>query len=265
MNIVIPIEQILEHVPGSPFSGGAAEPPRPANLRTIEGKPWLEYVMDTLPPKEYGRFLFTVQESCQRMSFLAELIRLHRPEAEVRIIPDGAKGPACAVMMASEELAGEELCIITGNQFVRRDLQELLEELRRISVDAGAVLFDSLHPRWPHVVLDEEGEIMEVSEASLLSRSALAGIYYFRQGGDFLRAAEQVIRKDNHVQGRFGLAPTLNELILAGKRISCTTIAAEEFIPLATGADFAELPHLSLRREAHEPRGSHLRVVSPLA
>lgn len=266
MNIVVPIEHVAECVGQHPnHSYSNVEPARPADLRTIEGKPWLEYVMDTLPPPDFGRFLFTVPESCQRMLFLGELIRLHRPEAEVRIVPDGTKGPACAVLMVSEHLATEELCIVPGNQFLRCDLREVLEELRRGSADAGAVVFDSLHPRWPHIQLDDDGKVMEVSETSLPSRSALAGIYYFRRGADFLRAVEQVIRKDSHVQGKFGLAPTLNELVLAGKRISCHTIAAENFVPLYTGTDFGELPQLSRRPSLTEHGASPLRVFSPLA
>ncbi|MFN0019026.1 MAG: hypothetical protein ACKVP0_12250 [Pirellulaceae bacterium] len=266
MNIVIPIEPIAEQVgQNNAQAYSYVEPARPADLRTIEGKPWLEYVMDALPPQEYGRFIFTVPESCQRMLFLGELIRLHRPGAEVRIVPDGAKGPACAVLMASEHLATEELCIVPGNQLLRCDLREVLDELRRSPADAGAVVFDSLHPRWPHIQLDDDGKVMEVSETSLLSRRALAGIYYFRRGADFLRAVEQVIRKDNHVQGKFGLAQTLNELVLAGKQISCCTIAAEDFIPLYTGADFGELPHLSPRPNMSEHRPPQFRVFSPLA
>lgn len=266
MNIIIPIEQITENLgqTNSP-TYGPMEPVRSSDLRTIEGKPWLEYVIDTLPPPEYGRFLFTVPETCQRMHFLGELIRLHRPEAEVKIIPDGAKGSACAVLLASEHLASEELCIVSGNQLLRCNLQEVLEDLRRSSADAGAVIFDSLHPRWPHIQLDAEGKVMEVSETCLLSRNALAGIYYFRRGADFLRAVEQVIRKDHHVHGRFGLAPTLNELILAGKQISCCSIAAEDYVPLITGADFGELMNLTLRPNFAPQGEPQFRVFSPLA
>jgi dTDP-glucose pyrophosphorylase len=263
MNIVVPVEQIAEH--SGPSAAQSHQHSRPADLRIIDGKPWLEFVIDTLPPPEYARYIFTIQESCQRMFFLAELIRLHRPQAEVIIVPDGAKGPACAVLMASEHLADGELCIVPANQFLRCDFREVIEELRRSQADVGAVTFDSLHPRWPHIQLDEEGEVMEVSETSLLSRSALAGIYYFRKSGDFLRAAEQVIRKDNHVQGRFNLAPTLNELILAGKRICCASIAAEDFVPLCTEADFCELPHPSPRRKPAEHRPAQFRVYSPPA
>lgn len=264
MNIVIPIEQISEPMGQNNVQAYTyVEPARSADLRTIQGKPWLEYVMDTLPPPEYGRFTFTVQESCQRMHFLGELIRLHRPEAEIRIVPDGAKGPACAILMASEHLANEELCIVPGNQLLRCDLREVLEEMRYGPADAGAVVFDSLHPRWPHIQLDDDGKVMEVSETSLLSRSALVGIYYFRNGADFLRAGEQVIRKDNHVHGRFGLAQTLNELVLVGKRIYCYPIAAEDFVPLYTGGDFSEGPNLVARSTAAEHRASPLRIFSP--
>lgn len=258
MNIVITIEQIAALRP-------ASETMSLADLRVIEGKPWLEFVLDTLPPPDYASFVFTVQESCQRTFFLAELIRLHRPDSQVVVIPDGAKGPACAVLMASEHLAGDELCIVQGNQLLRCDLREVIEELRSSPADAATVIFDSLHPRWPHIQLDDKGEVMEVSETSLLSRSALAGIYYFRRGADFLRAVEQVIRKDNHVQGRFGLAPALNELVLAGKRTFCASIAAEDFVPLVTDTDFCDLPQLAPRAIPPESRQPRFRVYSPPA
>src|SRR4029079_19250806 len=105
----------------------------------------------------------------------------------------------------------------------------------------GVVVFDSLHPRSPHVALDENGDVVEVSETKLLSRTALSGICYFRSGLDFLLAAQQVIRKDHRVLGRFALSPALNELVLAGKRIACTSIHPEQFVPLQTEADFVKL------------------------
>src|SRR6478735_7197323 len=134
--------------------------------------------------------------------------------------PDGVQGPLCSVLLASEFLADDELCLIPGNQLLLGETAELLQALRNADGDASVLAFESLHARWPHVALDEEGNVVEAAECKLLSSTALADVYYVRNGSAWLQAAQQVIRKENRAGGPFVWSSTINELLLAGQRIS---------------------------------------------
>ncbi len=48
---------------------------------------------------------------------------------------------------------------------------------------------------------------------------ANAGFYWLRNAGEFFKALQEMILKDAHVNGRFFVAPALNELILRQKVI----------------------------------------------
>lgn len=109
------------------------------------------------------------------------------------------------------------LIIANFDQLFDDSPQDLIARLQ--DGDAGVVTFESVHPRWSYVRLDEQGFVVETAEKRPISREAISGLYYFRRGKDFVEAAMRSIQKDSSVNGNFYIAPTLNELILQGKKI----------------------------------------------
>ncbi|WP_230370262.1 hypothetical protein [Paludibacterium denitrificans] len=76
--------------------------------------------------------------------------------------------------------------------------------------------------------------VIETAEKRPISRNAIAGLYYFRHGSDFIESTKRMIQKDSHVNGNFFIAPTLNEMILDGKKIRSTPIKVNKYHTLYT-------------------------------
>jgi len=60
---------------------------------------------------------------------------------------------------------------------------------------------------------------VQAAEKHPISRHAIAGFYWFRRAAAFLAAAQDMIRKDAHVNGIFYISLVLNELVLAQARL----------------------------------------------
>ena len=86
-----------------------------------------------------------------------------------------------------------------------------------------------MHPRWSYVRTDQDGYIVEAAEKRPISKKAIAGFYYFKQGKDFIKAAMQSIRKDNNVNGLYYIAPALGELVLEDKKLGVYQVDIEKY------------------------------------
>ena len=56
-----------------------------------------------------------------------------------------------------------------------------------------------------------------MAEKNPISNIATCGIYWYRKGSDFVKYAEQMIKKNIRVNNEFYIAPVYNELILDNK------------------------------------------------
>jgi len=82
--------------------------------------------------------------------------------------------------------------------------------------------------------LDEHGYVIEAAEKRPISRYATAGIYYFREGRRFVKAAMEMIKKDAHTNSIFYVCPTFNELILEQAKIGVYKISRDAYFSIAT-------------------------------
>jgi hypothetical protein len=203
----------------------------------IRGEPWVKFVIDALPCVEGNDLVFVVCESAVGPGAAGHFVQRHRPDATVVNVPASVQGAGCAALMASDYILDQELCVVQGNQLLGQDVLNVLAPIREGSYDGGLIVFESLDARWPHVRLNSMMEVEEASESALIGPHALAGVYYYRSGNDFVRSLERMIRKGRPIASGYGLAPAVNEMILAGKRIGSARIASSEYVPLERDAD----------------------------
>lgn len=150
------------------------------------------------------------------------------------------KGSICSALLASAHIDNEEeLVLCSVDDCVDVSLTEIVSTFRSQQCDAGVVAFRSVHPRYSFVKTDENGVVCEFSEKRPISTQALASIYYFRKGSDFVRCAKNVIRKDNTIKESFYISQTLNEMILEQKKIGVHGIDSQEFHPMKTAVQLA--------------------------
>jgi hypothetical protein len=80
--------------------------------------------------------------------------------------------------------------------------------------------------------------VIEAAEKEVISTHATAGIYYFRDGTDFVRGAEAMIEKDIRTNGLFYFCPVFNELLQMSRRIE--TVSIDQMVPLGTPPNVQE-------------------------
>lgn len=243
MKIVIPMAGADERFKqyGFPFPKPVAE---------IDGKPLIEHAFKCLRMTPEADFTFVIRKEDDQRFHLGDVLRLLDPDCAVITVEGETAGAACTVMLAVEQIDNdEELVIANGDQILGFDLNSVVTGFRERNLDAGTVVFDSVHPRWSFVKTDAEGHVIEAAEKRPISRYATAGIYYFRKGSDFIAAAKSMIHKGASVNGGFFVCPAFNELILQQKKIGIHQIERDDYVSLATPQAVEEYEQVLLARK----------------
>lgn len=204
-------------------------------LVEIANRPLVEHAWACLTPLAAERCVFVVRQQDVRTSHLDEVLKLMDPSAVVVQTAGPTAGAACTVLLAVEWIDPDsELVIANGDQVFHCDLRAAVDDFRDRGLDAGTLVFDSVHPRWSFVRVGDDGLVTEAAEKRPISRHATAGFYYFKRGGDFLTAATEMIRKGAAVNGGFYVCPAFNEMILRHARVGVYPIRREDYISLAS-------------------------------
>jgi dTDP-glucose pyrophosphorylase len=195
--------------------------------------------------------LQTLMRQCQSLSALQVIVAFRKEEilkyhldniasllmsqSRVISVPSETKGAACTALLASKFIdTDDELLILNGNEFLDIEYSDSIRGFRDRQLDAGVIVFESVHPRYSYILLDEAGYVVEAAEKRPISKHATAGFYWYRHGKDFVEAAKAMIRKDASVGGNFYICPAFNELVLQSKRIGAVSISNDRYHPLKT-------------------------------
>lgn len=213
INILIPMAGKSQYFPEVEF-------PFPKPLIEIGPKTIIERVVENLETAgNVVQFIFVISsEDCRKFHLDSTLKIISDERAHIVRLDKETRGSACSALMAIDHIATDTpLMIANSDQLFEATIAELIEEFT--TADAGIVSFDSVHPRWSYARLNEQGKVIETAEKRPISRHAIAGLYYFKRGQDFVDAAMKMIRKDENIDGSYFIAPALNQMILAGKDI----------------------------------------------
>ena len=209
--------------------------PYPVPLIEIRGRPMIERVIANL--RAIGddvRFIFVVRgEDCRRFH-LDNTLSLLAPGCQIVKLEGETGGALCSALMAISHINNDDpLVVANSDQIFVNALPEQFDELRASGADAGCLCFDSVHPRWSYVRV-EDGLVTEAAEKTPISRNAIAGFYYFREGQFFAAAAMRTILNRRAVDNRYFIAPVLNELILEGRKVAMAKLPDDNYISFYT-------------------------------
>jgi len=210
--IVIPMAGL-----GSRFQSAGYVKPKP--LIEINGKPMIQVVVENLNlDMNSTRFIFIVQqEHCERYQ-VDTFLKTLAPGCVVIPVSAVTEGACCSVLLAKEYIDNDTpLLIANSDQYVEWESRAFLSEAKE--VDGAIATFESSHPKWSYVKLNDEGFATEVAEKQVISNKATVGIYYYAHGSDFVKYAERMIEKNIRVNNEFYVCPVFNEFIEDGKRI----------------------------------------------
>ena len=214
LNIVLPIAGR-----GSRFVEAGYTLPKP--LIPIHGMPMIEVVVGNVRPKQAHHFTFiALQEHLDYLGMRETLERI-APGCTIVPVDQVTEGAACTVLLAREVIDSDDpLMLANSDQWVDIDINDYLAEMERKDADGLIMTMWADHPKWSYVGLDETGRVTRVVEKQVISNEATVGIYNFRHGRDFVRAAGQMIAKNLRVNNEFYVAPAYNEMIEQGSKIT---------------------------------------------
>lgn len=211
MNVLIPMAGN-----GSRFAQAGYTFPKP--LIEVHGKPMIQVVVENLSVD--ANFIFVVQKSHREKYNLDSMLSLICPGCKIVEVDGVTEGAACTVLLAKEHIDNDEpLVIANSDQFVEWNSLEFFYKMNEQNLDAGIVSFRATHPKWSYAKVDEDGFVTEVAEKNPISDIATVGIYYWKQGKDFVKYAESMISKNIRVNNEFYVCPVFNEALLDNLKI----------------------------------------------
>lgn len=225
MKVVIPIagKSSFFDDKNSPFSKALIE---------IEGKSMIQHVIENISTLNSDfDFVFVVNsEDCKKFH-LHNILKILSKNSSIVKLEGETKGALCSILMAIEHLdLDDELIICNGDQIIDCNFNEVLTFFRENNSDVGVITFNSVHPRWSYVRLDNDNEsVIETAEKRPISQNAIAGFYYFKKGQYFIDGATKSIEKGAHVNDLYYIAPSINQLILKNKIIKAFKINTNKY------------------------------------
>jgi dTDP-glucose pyrophosphorylase len=214
---------------GSRFEQAGYTFPKP--LIEVKGKPMIQVVVDNLNLKN-EKHVYIVQKEHYERYALNYLLPLITPNCEIVQVENVTEGAACTTLLAKEYINNDEpLVIANSDQFVEWGIG--LTEMREF--DAAIYTFKATHPKWSFAKVDEEGFVQEVAEKKPISNTATVGVYYWRKGSDYVKYAEQMIKKNVRVNNEFYVCPVFNEAIEDGTKV--ITIGVNKMWGIGTPED----------------------------
>lgn len=206
----------------------------------ICGKTMLEHFVENYTDIKDKHFIFVLKEDEVRHYHLDDAINiLTQGKSRNIILKNETGGMVCSVLMAIDEINNDKpLIIVNMDQIFEYNLNELIFKFN--SYDAGVLSFESVHPRWAYVKCDAENLVLEAYDKKPVSKNAVAGFYYFSKGKLFVEAAKEMIRKDVNYEGKYFVAPILNELVLKNKKVINISIDKNRYFTFYSHAKINE-------------------------
>jgi NDP-sugar pyrophosphorylase family protein len=197
---------------GSRFADAGYTLPKP--LLPIHGVPMIELVVASLRPSTPARFVFLCQQEHLDAFGLESRLREIAPGCAVVPVNGITEGAACTVLLAEHAIDQDDtLVIANSDQWVDVDVDSHLSLLATQDLDGLIMTMFADHPKWSYAMIGDDDRVCRVVEKEVVSPEATVGIYAFRRGRDFVRAARKMIAADERVNGEFYVAPVYNALI----------------------------------------------------
>ena len=210
MNILIPMAGA-----GSRFASAGYTFPKP--LIEVNGKPMIQVVIENINIE--GNYIFIVRQEHYDKYNLKYMLEMVAPGCKIVVVDHLTEGAACTTLLAKEYIDNDEqLLIANSDQWIDWDSSEFMYSMQSHHIDGGVLTFENTHPKWSYAKTDEDGFIEVIKEKQVISNQATVGIYHWKKGSDYVRYADQMIKKDIRVNGEFYVAPVYNEAIADGKK-----------------------------------------------
>lgn len=218
LNVIIPMSGA-----GSRFVNAGFTFPKP--LISIGEKPMIQLAVENLNVE--ANFIFIVRRDHYESYHLDSMLKMIAPGCKI-VITDGiTEGACCSTLLAADYVDNDApLLIANSDQYIEWESGAFFHAMNAPYVDGGILTFESSHPKWSYVRLDEHGNVATLREKEVISNQATVGIYYWSRGRDYVRYARQMIKNNRRVGNEFYVAPVYNEGIADGLKFKSYAVDA---------------------------------------
>ena len=218
LNIVIPM-------PGQNTGFAAAGFTEPTALIPVLGRPMIETVIANIRPARNHRFVFIAPASDLETTPLKCVLAAAAPGCAIAGVEEMTDSSVLAVLESRDVIdSGDALMIAGADQWVDVDMSVYLACLEQQGADGLIMTMRDGDPKWSFVRRDTASRVSEIVERQPVSHEATAGIYNFREGRSFVRAAERVLATGVRAGDEPSIAAVYNELIAAGAAIATCNV-----------------------------------------
>ena len=211
LNVLIPMAGA-----GSRFEKAGYTFPKP--LVEIDNKPMIQWVIESLDID--ANYIFLVQKEHQRKFNISSMLKILISSCKIIYIDKLTEGAACTTLLAKKYINNNSPLIISNSdQFLEWNSSRTMYNFNSKSIDGGILCFNSSHPKWSYALTDKNNYVIKVAEKKVISKNATVGLYYWRKGKDYVKYAEQMIKKNIRINNEFYVCPVYNEAIKAKKKI----------------------------------------------
>ena len=211
LNILIPMAGA-----GSRFKEAGYIFPKP--LIEINNKPMIQCVIDSLNLE--GNFIFIVQKEHQDKYNINSVLKILKPNCKIIELDEITEGAACTTLLAKKYIDNNNpLIIANSDQYIEWDSIKSMYNFNSKKIDGSILTFNAIHPKWSYAKTDKNNFVTEVAEKKVISKNATVGVYFWKKGNDYVKYAEQMIKKNIRVNNEFYVCPVFNEAISDKKKI----------------------------------------------
>lgn len=205
---------------------------KPRTQYMVENEIMIKKAADNFKVVDNKHFIFMfLEEECDKYATDELLFSDYKDNSEIIRLKNMTQGSLCSCLMAIDQINNEDELIISNNDhIIIRDMNEVLDFFREKNADCGVATFPSEDARWSYSKTENDTTVViETAERRQISNQAIAGLYYFKKGSDFVECAKNAIRKGSSYNGIYFITAAVNEMILKNKNVHAFKLNESEY------------------------------------
>lgn len=192
----------------------------PKPLIDVLGKTIVEWSVETLGLE--GQHIFCCKKKHVDEYEIDKKLKKIVPDCKIISIDYQTRGTAESILEARHLIDNdEELVISDTDHYLIWDTDFFNKEIRTKQIDGCVMVFPEEYDskKASYVKINDEGYVTESAEKNPISKIATVGLHYFKKGSDFVKYADEMIKKNIGHNGEFYVTPVYNLFAQSGKKI----------------------------------------------